>query len=135
MYLFLLIYKGLSVQFSHSVVSESLRPHGLQHARPPVHHQLPEFTQTHVHWVGDAIQPCHPLSSPSPPTLSLSQHQGLFQRIALFHSEYVAVTLVAVFSITLCPSSPGPFWAFIEGQFRVFMLGFHTHALKTISRI
>ena len=44
-----------------------------------VHHQLPESTQTHVHWVGDAIQPSHPLSSPSPPALSLSQHQGLFQ--------------------------------------------------------
>ena len=45
----------------------------------PVLHQLPEFAQTHVHRVGDAIQPSHPLSSPSPPTLSLSQHQGLFQ--------------------------------------------------------
>ena len=45
----------------------------------PVHHQLPEFTQTRVHWVGDAIQPPHPLSSPSLPTFNLSQHQGLFQ--------------------------------------------------------
>ena len=45
----------------------------------PVCHQLPEFTQTHVHWVGDAIQPSHPLSSPSPPALNLSQHQGLFK--------------------------------------------------------
>ena len=45
----------------------------------PVHHQLPEFTQTHVHQVGDAIQPSHPLSSPSPPALNTSQHQGLFQ--------------------------------------------------------
>ena len=45
----------------------------------PVHHQLPESTQTHVHRVGDAIQPSHPLSSPFPPALSLSQHQGLFQ--------------------------------------------------------
>ena len=45
----------------------------------PVHHQFPEFTQTHVHRVGDAIQPSHPLSSPSPPALNLSQHQGLFQ--------------------------------------------------------
>ena len=45
----------------------------------PVHHQLPESTQTHVHWVGDAIQPSHPLSSPSPPALNPSQHQGLFQ--------------------------------------------------------
>ena len=52
----------------------------------PVHHQLPEFTQSHVHWVGDAIQPSHPLSSPSPPALNLSQHQGLFQMSQLFSS-------------------------------------------------
>ena len=45
----------------------------------PVHHQLPEFTQTHVHRVSDAIQPSHPLSSPSPPAPNPSQHQGLFQ--------------------------------------------------------
>ena len=45
----------------------------------PVLHQLPEFTQTHIHWVSDAMQPSHPLSSPSPPALNLSQHQGLFQ--------------------------------------------------------
>ena len=45
----------------------------------PVHHQLPEFTQTHVHRVSDAIQPSHPLSSPSPPAPNLSQHQGLFK--------------------------------------------------------
>ena len=45
----------------------------------PVHHQLPEFTQTHVHQVSDAIQPSHPLSSPSPPAPSPSQHQSLFQ--------------------------------------------------------
>ena len=45
----------------------------------PVHHQLPEFTETHVHRVGDAIQPSHPLSSPSPPALNPSQHQSLFQ--------------------------------------------------------
>ena len=45
----------------------------------PVHHQLPELARTHVHKVGDAIQPSHPLLSPSPPVLNLSQHQGLFQ--------------------------------------------------------
>ena len=49
----------------------------------PVHHQLPEFTQTHVHRVGDAIQPSHPLSSPSFPALNLSQHQGLSNESAL----------------------------------------------------
>ena len=51
----------------------------------PVHHQHPEFTQTHVHWVGDAIQPSHPLSSPSPPAFNLSQHQGLFQWVSSLH--------------------------------------------------
>ena len=45
----------------------------------PVHHQLSEFTQTHVHRVGNAIQPSHPLSSPSPPAFNLSQHHGLFK--------------------------------------------------------
>ena len=45
----------------------------------PVHHQLPELTQTHVHRVSDAIQPSHPLLSPSPPAFNLSQHQGLFK--------------------------------------------------------
>ena len=49
----------------------------------PVHHQLSKFAQTHVHWVGDAIQPSHPLSSLSPPTFNLSQHQGLFQWSAI----------------------------------------------------
>ena len=48
----------------------------------PVHHQLQEFTQTHVHWVGDAIQPSHPLSSPFPPTFDLSWHQGIFQWVS-----------------------------------------------------
>ena len=51
----------------------------------PVHHQLLESTQTHVHWVGDAIQSSHPLSSPSPPVLNLSQHQGLLKRVSSLH--------------------------------------------------
>ena len=50
-----------------------------------VHHQLPEFTQTHVHWVSDAIQPSHPLSSPSPPAFNLSHHQGLFKWVSSLH--------------------------------------------------
>ena len=60
----------------------------------PIHHQLPESTQTHVHWVGNAIQPSHPLSSPSPPALNLSQHQGLFQWVSSLHQ----VTKVLEFS-------------------------------------
>ena len=51
----------------------------------PVYHQLLEFTQTHVHWVSDAIQPSHPLSSPSPPALNLPQPQGLFQWVSSSH--------------------------------------------------
>ena len=50
-----------------------------------VHHQLPEFTQIHVRWVGDAIQPSHPLSSPFPPAPKPSQHQGLFQWVNSSH--------------------------------------------------
>ena len=83
---------GLWTSFRHSVVSDSLWSHGPHtHSTPdfPVLHHLPEFVQTHVHWVSDAIQPCHPLSSPSPPAFSLSQHQGLFQwpMDLLFHQE------------------------------------------------
>ena len=51
----------------------------------PVHYQLPEFIQTHVHWVSDAIQPSHPLSSPSPHAFNLSQHEGLFQWVSSSH--------------------------------------------------
>ena len=51
----------------------------------PVHHQLPELTQTHVHWVGDATQPSNPLSVPSPPAFNLSQHQGVFQLVSSLH--------------------------------------------------
>ena len=75
-----------SVQFSHSVMSNSLRPHDCSMPGFPVQHQLPEPTQTHVHRVGDAIQPSHPLLSPYPPTFSISQHQGLFQMSRLLAS-------------------------------------------------
>ena len=51
----------------------------------PVHRQLLVFSQTHVHWVSDAIQPSHPLSSPSPPTFNFSQHQGLFKWVSSLH--------------------------------------------------
>ena len=60
----------------------------MNHSTPglPVHHQLPESTQTHVHWVSDAIQPFHPLSFPSPPAPNLSQHQhqGLFKWVSYY---------------------------------------------------
>ena len=66
-------------------MSDSLWPHGLQHARAPCPSPAPKLAQTHVHRVGDAIQPSHPLFSPSPPTFNLSQFQGLFQWVSSLH--------------------------------------------------
>ena len=68
-------------------MSDSLRPHESQHARLPVHHQLPEFTQTHVHRVGDAIQPSHPLSSPSPPAPN-PPSIGIFSNESTLHMRW-----------------------------------------------
>ena len=68
-----------SVQFSTQLCPTLCDPMNRSTPGLPVHHQLPEFTQTHVHRVGDAIQPSHPLSSPSPPAPNPSQHQSLFQ--------------------------------------------------------
>ena len=74
-----------SVQFGWSVVSDFCDPRN--HSTPglPVHYQLLELTQTHVHWVGDVIQPSYLLSSPSPPAPICSQHQGLFQWVNPLH--------------------------------------------------
>ena len=66
----------------------------------PVHHQLPEFTQTHVHPLGDAIQPSHPLSSPSPPTFNPSQHQGLFPMSQLFTWGGQSIRVSALASVS-----------------------------------
>ena len=66
----------------------------------PVHRQLLEFTQTHVHQVSDTIQPCHPLSSPFPPAFNLSQHQGLFQWVSSLHQ----VAKYWSFSFSISPS-------------------------------
>ena len=71
-----------SVQFSHSVMFNYMRPMGCSMPGLPVHHHLPEITQIHVHWVSDAIQASHPLSSTSPSAFNLSQHQGLFQCVS-----------------------------------------------------
>ena len=60
----------------------------------PVHHQLLEFTQTHVHQVSDAIQPSHPLSSPSPPAPNPSQHQGLFQWVNSSHTYFIDILCI-----------------------------------------
>ena len=73
------IYYYISDQISRSAVSTLCDPMNRSTPDLPVHHQLPEFTQIHVHRVSDAIQPPHPLSSPSPPAPNPSQHQSLFQ--------------------------------------------------------
>ena len=70
----------------------------------PVHYQLLEFTQTHVHWVGDAFQPSHPLSSPSPSNLNLSQHQGLFKWVTL----WIRWPKYCSFSFNTSPSNEHP---------------------------
>ena len=74
-----------SVQFTRSAVSNSLQPRESSTPGLPVHYQLPEFTETHVHRVSDAIQPSHPLSSPSLPAPTPSQHQSLFQLVNSSH--------------------------------------------------
>ena len=81
-YIFIYIYKISSVQS----LSRVRLCDPMNHSIPglPVHHQLPELAQTHVRWVGDAIQPS-PLLSPSPPAFNLSQHQGLFQWVSSLH--------------------------------------------------
>ena len=75
----------LLLLFSRSVVPDSLQPHGLQHTRLPCPSLSPKACSTHVYWVGDAIQPFQPLSSPSPPAFNLSQHQGPFQWVSSLH--------------------------------------------------
>ena len=82
-----------SVQFSSVAQSCPTLPDPMNRSMPslPVHHQLLEFTETHVHWVSDAIQPSHPLSSPSPPAPNPSQHQSLFQWVS--SSQEVAKVL------------------------------------------
>ena len=75
-----LIYISFLVSFKFNSVAQSCLtlcdPIDCSKPGLPVHHQLPELAQTHVHWVSDAIQPSYPLSSPSPPAFNLSQHQG-----------------------------------------------------------
>ena len=86
----------------------------------PVHHQLLESTQTHVHWAGDAIQPSHPLSSPSPPALNLSQHQGLFKWVSSLHQVGKVLD-----------------WVLTRGQvlFYIFNISFNSFNIKKMRAI
>ena len=83
----LIVQRIISVQLSSVTQLCLTLCDPMNHSTPglPVHHQLPEFTQTHVHWVGDAIQPSHPLLSPSPPAPNPFQHQSLFQWVSSSH--------------------------------------------------
>ena len=101
-------YSMHSVQFSSVIQSCPTLCNPMNRSTPglPVHHQLPEFTethvtQTHVHWIGDAIQLSHPLSSPSPPAPNSSQHQSLFQWISSSHQ----MARYWNFSFTFSPSN------------------------------
>ena len=80
-------FRTSSVQFSSVAQSCPTVCDPMDHSTPglPVNHQLPESTETHLHWVSDAIQPSHTLSSPSPPAFNLSQHQGLFKWVSFSH--------------------------------------------------
>ena len=89
-------------QFSHSVASDSLQPHGLQHTRLPVHHQLPEFAQSHVHQVSDAIQPSHLPSSPS----SIFPNIRVFSNESVLHIRWLQYWSFS-FSISLSNVHPG----------------------------
>ena len=95
-----------SVQFSSVAQSCPNLCDPVNHSMPglPVHHQLLQFTQTHVHQVGDAIQPSHPLSSPSPPASNPSQHQGLFQGV----NPFMMWPKYWSFSFSISPSNEHP---------------------------
>ena len=80
-------------KFSHLVVSDSWDPMDCSTPGFPVHHQLPELAQIHVHWVSNAIQTSYPLSAPSLPAFNVSQHQGLFQWISSSHQVAKALWL------------------------------------------
>ena len=85
------LFRFSSVQYSLSSCPILCDPINCSTPGFPVNQQLPELTQTHVHQVGDAIQPSHPLSFPFPPALSLSQHQGLFKWVSSLHQEAKAL--------------------------------------------
>ena len=97
-----------SVQFSSVAQSCSILFDPMEWIKSglPVHHQLPEFTQTQVHWLGDAIQPSHPLSSPSPPAFNLSPASGSFQ-MSQFASggQSIGVSASILQSFSFSPSN------------------------------
>ena len=117
----------VSVQFS--LVTQSCltlcNPMNCSTPGLPVHHQLLEPAQTHVHQVGDAIQRSHPLSSPSPPAFTLSQHQGLFQWVSFSHcGQSIEVSA----SASVLPMN-------IQGWFPLELIGWISLQSKGLSRV
>ena len=96
---FFFYFKSLAIS-CHSIMS-LCNPMDCSTPGLPVHHQLPELAQIHVHWVSDSIQPSHPLSSPSTPAFNLSQHQSLFQWVISSHQ----VAKVLEFQFSISPSN------------------------------
>ena len=121
--LFLVAYAS-SVEFTSVTQSCPVLCNPVDYSMPgfPVHHQLPELTQTHVHWVGDAIQPSHPLLSLSPPAFSVSKHQGLFQWVSSSHQ----VTKVLA---SISPSNE------YSGQISLQLTGLISLQSKGLSRV
>ena len=101
------VISDLSVQFSSVSQSCPTLCDPMNRSTPglSVHHQLPEFTQTHAHQVGNAIQPSHPLSTPSPPAPNPSQHQGLFSNESTLHMRWPKYWS---FSFSISPSNEHP---------------------------
>ena len=126
------LLKSVSVQFSRSVASDSLRPHESQHARPPCPAPTPGVTQTHVHQVGDAIQPSHPLSSPSPPAPQSLPASGSFPMSQLFAwgGQSIGVSaLASVLPMNTQDWSPLEWTGLISLQYRHLIFScysFHT---------
>jgi len=116
----------LSVQLSCSVVSDC---NPMDYTMPgfPVHQQLPEPTQTHIHHIGGAIQPSHPLLSPYPPAFDLSQHQGLFQWVTSLHQ----VAKVLEFLLQHQPFQ----WIFRTDFLWFWMTGWVSLQSKGLSRV
>ena len=125
----------LSVQFSSVAQScpTLCDPRDCSTPGLPVHHQLLEFTQAHVHWVSDAIQPSHPLSSPSPPAFSLSQHQGLFHWVRSLHQ---VATVYSCFTMLLVSTLWQTVSAIHLYMYPLFLgVPFHLGHRRTLSRV
>ena len=103
---------------------DSCKPMGCSMSGFAVLHYLPEFAPTHVHWIGNTIQPSHPLLPPSPPALNLSQHQDLFQRVDSSHQ----VAKVLEFQHQSFPVN-------IQGWFPLGLIGLMSLLAKGLSRV